>query len=237
MADLGGEALEAGAGERDRPDQLAGGAQLERERRVEHVRGGQAEMDPAPGVAGGGGQHVHERGHVVVGHPLALFDLLHCEARAADRLELCLARALRSEQASQLLAGGDLDLPPGVHARRVGPQAGELRAGVPGNHALRICAARIAALRGLSRPTPATGTPGGICTIERIASRPPAALSRPDSGTPITGRSVCAATAPGSAAEMPAPAMITRSPRMCAFLAYSATRSGSRCADITRISC
>ena len=101
----------------------------------------------------------------------------------------------------------------------------------------RICAARTAALRGLSRPTQATGTPGGICTIERIASSPPAAVRRPDSGTPITGRSVWAATAPGSAAEMPAPAMITRRPRMRAFLAYSATTSGSRCADITRISC
>ena len=31
--------------------------------------------------------------------------------------------------------------------------------------------------------------------------------------------------------------MITRSPRMRAFLAYSATISGSRCADITRTSC
>ena len=34
------------------------------------------------------------------------------------------------------------------------------------------------------------------------------------SGTPITGRSVWAATTPGSAADRPAPAMITRSPRM-----------------------
>src|SRR6202043_3910178 len=86
-------------------------------------------------------------------------------------------------------------------------------------YAARICAARIAALRGLSRPTHATGTPGGICTIERIASRPPATVRRPESGTPITGRSVWAAIAPGSAAETPAPAMITRRPRMWAFLA------------------
>ena len=43
------------------------------------------------------------------------------------------------------------------------------------------------------------------------------------SGTPITGRSVCAATTPGSAAARPAPAMITFSPRMRAFFAYSAT--------------
>jgi hypothetical protein len=35
----------------------------------------------------------------------------------------------------------------------------------------------------------------------------------------MTGSSVCAATTPGSAAERPAPAMITRSPRIFAFLA------------------
>jgi hypothetical protein len=39
------------------------------------------------------------------------------------------------------------------------------------------------------------------------------------SGTPITGRAVWAATTPGSAADSPAPAMITRRPRICAFLA------------------
>ena len=32
-------------------DHLAGRAQLQRQRRVEHVRGGQAEVDPAPGLA------------------------------------------------------------------------------------------------------------------------------------------------------------------------------------------
>ena len=52
---------------------------------------------------------------------------------------------------------------------------------------------------------------------DRIESRPPIADSRLDSGTPITGRSVCAAATPGSAADSPAPAMITRSPRMRAF--------------------
>ena len=58
------------------------------------------------------------------------------------------------------------------------------------------------------------------------ASRPPATDVFEVSGTPITGRSVCAATTPGSAAASPAPAMITRSPRMRAFLAYSATVVG-----------
>ena len=75
-----------------------------------------------------------------------------------------------------------------------------------------IRAASTPALRALSRPTAATGTPGGICSTERIASRPPSAERRLESGTPITGRSVWAATTPGSAAERPAPAISTRRP-------------------------
>ena len=101
----------------------------------------------------------------------------------------------------------------------------------------KIRAASTAALRALSTPTQATGTPGGIWAIESSASSPPATEVDDVSGTPITGRSVCAAHTPGSAADSPAPAMITRSPRIRAFFAYSATISGSRCADITRTSC
>jgi hypothetical protein len=51
-------------------------------------------------------------------------------------------------------------------------------------------AARSAALRALSTPTHATGTPGGICAIESSASRPSSTLSDDRSGTPMTGRSV-----------------------------------------------
>jgi hypothetical protein len=71
----------------------------------------------------------------------------------------------------------------------------------------------------LSTPTQATGTPGGIWAIASSASSPPATEVPLVSGTPITGRSVCAATTPGSAAASPAPAMITFSPRMRAFFA------------------
>jgi hypothetical protein len=53
------------------------------------------------------------------------------------------------------------------------------------------------------------------------------------SGTPITGRSVCAATTPGSAAARPAPQISTLSPRSRAVAAYSATASGSRWAERT----
>ena len=58
--------------------------------------------------------------------------------------------------------------------------------------------------------TQADGTPGGICTAESSASRPPRFL--PEIGTPITGRSLFEAAKPGSAADIPAPAMITFRP-------------------------
>ena len=67
--------------------------------------------------------------------------------------------------------------------------------------------------------THATGTPGGICTVDSRASSPSPTVFLALMGTPITGRSVCAATTPGSAADMPAAAMITRRPRMCALRA------------------
>ncbi len=72
---------------------------------------------------------------------------------------------------------------------------------------------------GLSTPTQATGTPGGIWAIASSASSPLLTDVFEVSGTPITGSSVCAATTPGSAAASPAPAMITRRPRIFAFLA------------------
>src|SRR6266511_2912296 len=100
-------------------------------------------------------------------------------------------------------------------------------------HASRIRAARAAAFCPLSTPTVATGTPGGSCEIASSASRPSSTLRLDRSGTPITGKSVCAATTPGSAAESPAPQINTRSPRPRAVRAYSATESGSRCADRT----
>src|SRR3954451_9060678 len=62
-------------------------------------------------------------------------------------------------------------------------------------------AARWPAFFALSKPTQPTGTPGGIWVMERMASMPPAALRRLESGTPMTGRSVWAAATPGSAAE------------------------------------
>ena len=139
-------------------------------------------MDPATRRAGGGGQHVDECRHVVVGLLFPFIDGLDGERRRADGGELLGGRAATvAEQRSELLGRGDLHPAPRLHARLVRPQGAELGTGVALDHARRprICAARIAALRGLSRPTQATGTPGGIWTIERIASSPPAAVRRP----------------------------------------------------------
>src|SRR3954469_11452758 len=80
----------------------------------------------------------------------------------------------------------------------------------------------------------ATGTPDGICTIESSESIPP--RSDVFIGTPMTGSSVYAAITPGSAAALPAPAMMTRTPRRAAVDAYSATPRGSRWAESTFIS-
>src|SRR5204862_6143911 len=89
------------------------------------------------------------------------------------------------------------------------PDPGHGRAGVPGDHrgqsrggsgyAPRMRAASTAAFFALSTPTVATGTPGGIWTIESSASSPSRTLFDDRSGTPITGRSVCAAATPGRA--------------------------------------
>ena len=55
-------------------------------------------------------------------------------------------------------------------------------------------------------------------------------------GTPTTGSVVIEATMPGRCAAPPAPAMMTSMPRDLAVLAYSASRSGVRCADTIRFS-
>jgi AcrR family transcriptional regulator len=64
---------------------------------------------------------------------------------------------------------------------------------------------------------------------------------RPTSTTSAARRSpagrLCAATTPGSAADRPAPAMITAGPRIARVLGVLGDHVGSRCADITRTSC
>ena len=74
-----------------------------------------------------------------------------------------------------------------------------------------ICAARMPALRPPLMATVATGTPGGICTMDSSESSPSKDL--PKIGTPMTGKVVNAAVTPGRCAAPPAPQMITFSPR------------------------
>ena len=83
----------------------------------------------------------------------------------------------------------------------------------------------------LPTATVATGTPGGIITVESKESIPPIP---PDSiGIPITGRTVCAANAPAKCAAMPAAAINTLQPLFSEFFINSITSCGVLCADIT----
>src|SRR6185437_6666844 len=97
-----------------------------------------------------------------------------------------------------------------------------------------ICAAKRPAFSAPLTATVATGIPGGICTVESSESNP---LSAPLAiGTPITGRVVCAATAPAKWAAPPAPQMNALTPRRTASFTKPAVSSGVRCADRTRTS-
>src|SRR4051812_870680 len=106
-----------------------------------------------------------------------------------------------------------------------------------GRDVARIATASSPALTAPDDPiaTVATGTPLGIWTIDSSESRPFSAALW--TGTPITGRTVCAATIPGRCAAPPAPATITSRPRPTADVAYSAIHCGVRCAETTRASC
>ena len=124
---------------------------------------------------------------------LALVDGLDGESRPADRLELA-ARSARLRRAGRAAPRRPRPRrgasPPCAPRRSTG---GRARAGCSGRRSrqARGSAPRARPRCGRCRgPTQATGTPGGICTIERIASSPPAAVRRLDRGTPITGRSV-----------------------------------------------
>ena len=80
----------------------------------------------------------------------------------------------------------------------------------------------------------ATGTPPGIITVESRASAP--FKGPPSIGTPMTGRVVCAATAPAKCAAKPAAQMKTPQSRATASATYSAVACGVRWADVTRTS-
>src|SRR3954449_2356088 len=211
---------------------------------VHDVRGGQPIVEPAPLGPELFRDGVDKCGGVVVGDA---FDLGHALRRRGDCL--CLDfRHVGCRNGADLgppLERSELDLEPARELALVRPDPGHLRARVARDHwadsrdtvGPRIRAARTAAFFALSTPTHATGTPGGIWTMESKASSPSSTPSEERSGTPMTGRSECAASTPGNAAARPAPAMSTRSPRSLAVRPYSATASGWRCAERTSNSC
>ena len=96
-----------------------------------------------------------------------------------------------------------------------------------------ICKANIAAFNAPFIATVATGIPGGICIIANAASIP---SNDALIGTPITGKGVIAAITPGKCAAIPAAAIITSMPLLCALVANSSTSFGVRWADKALIS-
>ena len=189
-------------------------------------------MDPAPVLADRGGDDVDEGGDVVVGHLLALVDRLDREGGVRPR------RLGRLARHHALLGPGlgsrQLDLQPALELALRRPDLADLGAGVAGDHAL-IDPRREHA--GVLRPVDRhAGDRDPGRHLHRREQGVEAAELLPRIGTPITGRSVWAAATPGSAADIPAPAMITFSPRILALVQYSRTSSGSRWALITRTS-
>ena len=76
-----------------------------------------------------------------------------------------------------------------------------------------ICAAKIPAFFPPSNATVATGTPPGICNIDKTESQPSIEFLLLI-GTPIIGNGLIEATIPGKCAAPPAPATITFIPRI-----------------------
>src|SRR5439155_1664040 len=211
---------------------------------VDDVRRGQPVVEPASLRPQLLGHSVHEGRRVVIRDPLDLGDA-GARRRNGSRADFGDVARGNHVDFGPPVERSELDLEPPRELARLRPDPGHGRTGVASDHWLdsreavgpRIRAARTAAFFALSTPTHATGTPGGICAIERRASRPSRTLSDERSGTPITGSSVCAASTPGRAAASPAPAMSTRSPRSRAVRPYSATASGCRWAERTSNSC
>ncbi len=144
-----------GAGEHD----LAGEPQLHGEGGVEDVARRQPVVDPAAGRAGARAEDVDEGRDVVVGDGLALLHVVHGEGGGADRLQVI------GRGPVHLLAGGDLDRAPGLHARVVGPEGAHRRAGVTVDHAVSLSASPSAAsATARTRSTQRAGSSSTVAT-------------------------------------------------------------------------
>jgi hypothetical protein len=114
-------------------DDLARGAHLERERRVDDVRRGEPVVEPAPGGPKLSRDRVDEGGQVVM---CLLLDLGHPGGRRNAGLGADLASGL-SRDDSDLRPGcerGELDLEPALELALVRPDPGHLRSRVARDH-------------------------------------------------------------------------------------------------------
>ena len=113
--------------------QLPGGAALQRERGVDHVAAGEAEVDPAAVLADRLGDLADEGDHVVIGGLLQLGDARHVHAGVL----LHGLRRLRGDRAArrQGVEHRDLDAQHLLEARLVRPQRAHLRQRVARDHA------------------------------------------------------------------------------------------------------
>ena len=120
-------AIAARARGQDRP----GLDQLQRQRRIEHVGGGEPVVDPPSVLADRVGDHVDERGDVVIGRPLPLLD-----GRDRERRPLAASRRRRRRDPSLGRPGvgrSELDLEPAVHTPLVAPDGADLLSRVAGD--------------------------------------------------------------------------------------------------------
>ena len=111
-----------------RQDELGHAPELEREARIEHVARRDPVVDPAAGRTCRLGEHVHERGGVMVRDPLAFGDGNDGEARGADLVKLGESRA------GHLLARRNLDLAHRLEMGVVGPDLSQLGPGIAVDH-------------------------------------------------------------------------------------------------------
>ena len=125
-------AVDARAGD----DDLAGLLQLQCQRVVDDVVGGEAVVEPAAGVADRRRDHVDERRHVMTGGPLALLDRLDGEGR----LLAALAGVRLGDHAllGPGIDGGELHLKERLHASLRRPDGADLLAGVAGDHVTNV---------------------------------------------------------------------------------------------------
>ena len=104
---------------------------LQRQRRIQDVRGGQAEMNPPCWRADSFGDGSGERDHVVVRFAQELGRTFGLDCRTADDRHVLLRN---DADVRPGLADGQLDLEPQLHAMLVGPYAAHRRARVAWDH-------------------------------------------------------------------------------------------------------